>query len=413
MAVNASIEASRRTALRDYAQVQLQMPNKAQAMLNIIDYAVELSRGATTGRFNDHSRILIDDLMAVIIGNGFTDAEGRGTGPYYVGSSRPFRGATGFQADMRDTGFQVQHAIAGLVIGFRYGIAGEAVARIQEAEPQDDRLYAAMCTVGEGLAGQQQLTPTSEFSVVTYINVLHPEQLAVAIRDAICDDTCTLPSGAESHHDYGKPEWFGSEIFQEERTLFENIQNITEKYDVEQVSYPSGIDSNADGIPDMSVETESPEDSDGGNLSPSGDAKTAEADGSSQESEQVQFTETPVNVADDPLYNTPVMAPTNDQSGAANAVTNLGQSVGYEGGVLADADGGWGTSQLADADGGWAASELADADAGLESELADVEPDYETQSSEDQTQQQAQQDAQQQAQGQQSQQAQQAQRHVR
>ena len=149
--------AIRRAELQRYARVVLiKAPNKCEAMYDILLKAVSLA-----GRLRDAASAITDDLEAVMIGEDMLG--GRGKGKHYCGSDKAYRGADGFKEELRygdpvaktgeDTGFQVQHAIAGLVIGFRHGAVVQAFVKQREAEPQDDRLYDATFPVGEWLRG--------------------------------------------------------------------------------------------------------------------------------------------------------------------------------------------------------------------------------------------------------------------
>jgi hypothetical protein len=66
----------RRSALQRYAQNELAKDNQAQAFINIVSKAVELADGLRNAR-----AVVIDDLFAVLIGEGLVTGEGRSRGP--------------------------------------------------------------------------------------------------------------------------------------------------------------------------------------------------------------------------------------------------------------------------------------------------------------------------------------------
>jgi hypothetical protein len=116
---------ARRLELRDYAREQLTDPqSKAQALVNIVGKAIELTAGDPR-MFENRADMVMNDLLAVIVGDGFGEEE-RGTGRHYVGTDNqggdePFFGDDGFKPEFRDArgnaGFQVHHAVAGLATG--------------------------------------------------------------------------------------------------------------------------------------------------------------------------------------------------------------------------------------------------------------------------------------------------------
>ncbi len=134
----------RRFELMRYAQTVLKETNKAQALRKIIDKAAE--------NLSEESRPadkLINDLTAVLIGTDLRS--GRGRGKYFVGYQEGYKGAEGFAHELRDPYFQVQHAMAGVVIGYKFGLAGQWWAMAWEQEEQDDRLYKLTCPIGREL----------------------------------------------------------------------------------------------------------------------------------------------------------------------------------------------------------------------------------------------------------------------
>lgn len=149
---------SRRLELRDYARDQFTGPaSSAQALVNIVSKSVALAIDAESP--GPRAQMVMDDLMAVLVGDGMRD--GRGSGTFYVstgfpGGDKAFWGDDGFKPEFRDkggnAGFQVQHAVAGLVMSYRYGPGIEWYARRQEPEPEDDALYDATFAIGNWLA---------------------------------------------------------------------------------------------------------------------------------------------------------------------------------------------------------------------------------------------------------------------
>src|SRR6266545_2062340 len=169
---------ARRATLQQYARRQLAGANKAQAFINIVAKAAELVRDQSLP-----GSAMIDDLQQVLIGEGLT--EGRGTGRHYVGNNRAYNGVSGFKAEFGpDEYFQVQHAAAGLVIGYRYAKLGEWGARWVEDEPQDDALYRATCPIGQWLENDEFFWGNDD----AY------KELPGRLLEAICDGSCELPS---------------------------------------------------------------------------------------------------------------------------------------------------------------------------------------------------------------------------
>jgi len=173
---------ARRLELRDYARAQLTDPqSKAQALVNIVGRAIELTAGDPR-MFENRADMVMNDLLAVIVGDGFGEEE-RGTGRHYVGTDNqggdePFFGDDGFKPEFRDArgyaGFQVHHAVAGLVMAYRFGPGVEWGVELQESEPEDDRLYDAT------------------FSIGNWVSPERLDQLPQRIIDELCDGTCRL-----------------------------------------------------------------------------------------------------------------------------------------------------------------------------------------------------------------------------
>jgi hypothetical protein len=132
---------TRRNVLKAFAIQEFKKSNRCQILVSVATRAVQLVNGTP-----DQVDALIGDLEAVIIGSNMTDCRGRGA--YFAGN---ISGASGFKPNLRDPYNQVQHATAGVVIGYRYGWLGHQIAKWMEAEPQDDRLYDATCQIGRSL----------------------------------------------------------------------------------------------------------------------------------------------------------------------------------------------------------------------------------------------------------------------
>lgn len=162
----------RRLKLQAFAQKQFKRVNQGQALVNIIAKAADLVKDL--GDSSICATSMIDDLVAVLIGEGMTN-EGRGRGTHFAGQ---VTGALGFKGHLRDPWNQIQHAMAGVAVGYRYGKLGEWFARWVEEEEQDDALYVAACPLGRWLSWNRK-----DF-----------DKLAEKVRKAICDGTVRPPS---------------------------------------------------------------------------------------------------------------------------------------------------------------------------------------------------------------------------
>lgn len=152
----------RRINLRSYATKQFQNENRCDLLANIVNQASLFVMSE-----KNPASIMIDDIEAVLIGKNMR--EGRGHGQFFAGN---VKGAKGFKPELRDQWNQVQHAAAGIVIGYKYGWLGYQFAKFREKEPQDDRLYDATCQLG------RMLNDNNYFD------------LANKLRKAIGDITC-------------------------------------------------------------------------------------------------------------------------------------------------------------------------------------------------------------------------------
>lgn len=137
-------DSSRRTELRDFARKALVRTNKCAALHDIIAKAAALASSLASP-----ADVLIGDLMAVMIGEGMLS--GRNHGTHFVGLDKAYLGALGFKCDLRDDYFQVQHAVAGIVIGYQYIRPTQWLVQWLEREKQDILLYQATFPLGRTL----------------------------------------------------------------------------------------------------------------------------------------------------------------------------------------------------------------------------------------------------------------------
>ena len=110
-------ENHRRAMLRSHAALVLLYTDKAKATREILMWATRLVQ-----KEDSPADTLMGDLKAVMVGEGYTDVTGRGRGPHYVEThpllaKRPHRGSEGFDDEYKDSGFQVHHVIAAILIG--------------------------------------------------------------------------------------------------------------------------------------------------------------------------------------------------------------------------------------------------------------------------------------------------------
>jgi len=141
--------AQRRGELRRYVQIALAHPNQCQALVSIVSKAVEL-----VDKVPNPARTIVEDLQYVLIGNDLQ--VGRGKGASFVGYKNKegkfyWRGAKEFKKELQDRSHQIQHAAAGIVIGYRYWRPVQWLVKWLEQEPQDDRLYDATFPLGRDL----------------------------------------------------------------------------------------------------------------------------------------------------------------------------------------------------------------------------------------------------------------------
>lgn len=131
----------RRFQLKSYAIQKFKMSNHCQILVSVATRAIHLVNG-----LNNPADTLVNDLEAVLIGSDMRHC--RSKEPYFAGH---ILGSSGFKKELRDPYNQVQHATAGIVIGYRYGWIGQQFAKWLEEEAQDDRLYDATCLIGRSL----------------------------------------------------------------------------------------------------------------------------------------------------------------------------------------------------------------------------------------------------------------------
>lgn len=146
----------RRLELQGFAQKALGRSNKCAALHDIIAKAAELARD-----LKSPADVMIDDLMAVLIGDGMLG--GRNQGKYFVGLNQAYLGSVGFKPELGDPYFQVQHAMAGIVIGYRQFRPVQWLVKWQEEEEQDDRLYDATFPLGRTLSDDNCATLADRF----------------------------------------------------------------------------------------------------------------------------------------------------------------------------------------------------------------------------------------------------------
>jgi hypothetical protein len=140
----------RQAELQKFGRIVLTRPNKCSALVDIIHKAAS----QVTEDPLPHA-MMMWDLVSVIIGD-----RGRNSGTHFVGfgPEKSFLGSCGFKEEFqnsKDKGFQVQHAMAGLALGFVAGgeavIAGFQLAEVLKGEDHDARLYRATYDLGKSL----------------------------------------------------------------------------------------------------------------------------------------------------------------------------------------------------------------------------------------------------------------------
>lgn len=139
----------RRDELLSYAKLNVKGRSRCEWFVLVLDKAARLVEDEG-GLLDPEEELMIDDLTAVLIGEGLL--AGRGHGPHYIEHNgvdfADLRGASGFKHELRDNSFQVHHAMAALHIGYHYGVPGHLMAIREEDEPQDDALYNLLCPIG-------------------------------------------------------------------------------------------------------------------------------------------------------------------------------------------------------------------------------------------------------------------------
>jgi len=113
-------ETARRRQLQSVAARCLVRPNKAEATRDIIKVAAKFVDDVPSPAAE-----MMADLKAVMVGDGYADFTGRGSGEFYVGhhallkavGTHTERGSEGFLPWYSDDGFQVHHIFAALLLG--------------------------------------------------------------------------------------------------------------------------------------------------------------------------------------------------------------------------------------------------------------------------------------------------------
>lgn len=101
---------ARSSLLRTFAIQEFKKSNRCQILVSVATNAVYL-----VDRLQNPADSLVDDLEAVLVGTNMTDCRSRG--PYFAGN---IAGSSGFKKNLRDNWNQVQHATAGIIIGYRW-----------------------------------------------------------------------------------------------------------------------------------------------------------------------------------------------------------------------------------------------------------------------------------------------------
>jgi len=150
---------SRRTTLKAFAVSMSAMARKGTitdiegfiriAAVAATPFQIMMARDGTSLSYV-YCEVYLEDLRRVLIGDGFTTTE-RNHGKYALGFQAFMD--TGFKPEFRDNSNQVQHAMAGIYISFKYGLAGRMFARHQEDEEADLRLYDVTFDIGSDLDG--------------------------------------------------------------------------------------------------------------------------------------------------------------------------------------------------------------------------------------------------------------------
>ena len=148
--------------LQDYAKSVFVKKNRCKILIDIVNEAIKEAEET-----KDPSNNLMENLKKVLIGDGKTD--GRGHGPCFAGN---IFGSEGFKEDLRDQFNQIQHAMAGLYIGYKYGYFACGLAILQDPQIQDKKLYQATCPLGKNL------------------NNTNYKEIGLKLREAIGDETC-------------------------------------------------------------------------------------------------------------------------------------------------------------------------------------------------------------------------------
>lgn len=131
-------------SLKSYAaDARFKNNNKCKAFSKILDEAIQGANGQ-----KDRVRYVMENLKNVLIGKGLTRGN-RATGPCYAGT---FKGSEGLKGEYKDDSDQIQHAFAGVYIGYKYGLfVCKLIEVFQEDSEVDKKLYRATCPIGYSL----------------------------------------------------------------------------------------------------------------------------------------------------------------------------------------------------------------------------------------------------------------------
>jgi hypothetical protein len=158
----ATSEPTRKTVLKNFAMAVAAMAKQGrisdgEGFVRVARQAVSLVRGLEEipGGYKFDSlkaSVMMDDLKRVLIGDGWTSSE-RNTGKYAL----PFGAFSdvGFKPEFRDSSNQVQHAMAGIYLGWAFpSWPTQWFVKRQEDGAADLRLYHATFPIGQELRGR-------------------------------------------------------------------------------------------------------------------------------------------------------------------------------------------------------------------------------------------------------------------
>ncbi|MET4513733.1 hypothetical protein [Bradyrhizobium sp. I1.7.5] len=125
----------------------------AAAFVQVVSKAIYL-RGAYRLQIgmSPAKQVALHDLKRVLVGDGWT-REGRNHGPFALPANSFLD--TGLKPAFRDGGNQIQHAMAGIYLGFVFGFFAEKYVIWDEDSDVDKRLYRATFNIGNELKASQ------------------------------------------------------------------------------------------------------------------------------------------------------------------------------------------------------------------------------------------------------------------